>query len=462
MAPSVWDETKGRGMQDLTLVGVHDDGEHLVLSAADGTRYRVTIDEPLRAAVRRDRARLGQLQLAMDGRMSPREIQARIRAGQSAEAVAEASGLPVEQVRRFEGPVLAEREHVVDLARAVPLRRSAPAAAQPPRLDAVVAERLEQREVDPDTALWDAWRAEDGTWTIRVTFSAAGREREAHWTFLPQTRQLSPADDEARWLVDADPEEAAARRLTAVRGPVYDVVAQGTLRPASVVEDDPVEAASPASSAEPASATVDLLDTLRERRGRRMRAVTAEEDDVPDAVQTALDTLRAEESRDAAAPTEDDESTVPTPTPTPAPAAAPAGHGPRPGPRRGNGRRPVPDPIRGTHPAGRRLSTDAGERVVVLPDTDEASRSERPATPTSRTDVPRPTRAASPRAEGSAAGRGREQVPSGRSTAAGREPTPSPAPPSPAEPSPEQAAARKARRASVPSWDDIIFGARRE
>jgi Protein of unknown function (DUF3071) len=89
-------------MQDLTLVGVHDDGEHLVLTGPDGQKYRILVDDPLRAAVRRDRARLGQLQIELDGRLRPRDIQARIRAGQTAEEVAESSGLPVEHVRRYE------------------------------------------------------------------------------------------------------------------------------------------------------------------------------------------------------------------------------------------------------------------------------------------------------------------------------------------------------------------------
>src|SRR5512140_2836843 len=99
-------------MQDLKLVGVHDDGEHLVLSAPDGQKYLLAVDDPLRAAVRLDRARLGQLQIQTEGRLRPREIQARIRAGQTAEEVAEASGLTIEHIRRFEGPVLAEREFV--------------------------------------------------------------------------------------------------------------------------------------------------------------------------------------------------------------------------------------------------------------------------------------------------------------------------------------------------------------
>ena len=81
-------------MDDLTLVGVHEDGEHLLLVDGSGSRHRLKVDEALRAAVRRDRARLGQLQIEMENRLRPREIQARIRAGESAEEVAAAAGVP--------------------------------------------------------------------------------------------------------------------------------------------------------------------------------------------------------------------------------------------------------------------------------------------------------------------------------------------------------------------------------
>ncbi len=90
-------------MQDLRLIGVHEDGQHLLLADADGGRYRLPLDEPLRAAARRDRPRLGQLQIEMSGGMRPREVQALIRRGLSAEEVAERSGWPVEKVHRFEG-----------------------------------------------------------------------------------------------------------------------------------------------------------------------------------------------------------------------------------------------------------------------------------------------------------------------------------------------------------------------
>ena len=63
-------------MQDLRLIGVQDDGGHLILVSRDGDRYRLPLDEALRAAARRDRPRLGQLQIQIDGGLRPRDVQA--------------------------------------------------------------------------------------------------------------------------------------------------------------------------------------------------------------------------------------------------------------------------------------------------------------------------------------------------------------------------------------------------
>ncbi len=238
-------------MHDLQLVGVHDDGEHLVLSDGEGRRYTIAVDEALRAAVRRDRAHLGQLQIEIGGELRPREVQARIRAGATAEEVASASGWPLERIRRYEGPVLAEREHITQVARAIVLRRR---AGESPTLGAEVTRRLAGRGVDPETVSWDSWRPDQGPWTVAVSFSAGGRDRQARWHVDLSGRSVAPADDEARWLSEQTPEgegPLGGLRLAPVpSSTVYDVEADGGVEE---VSHDPL----------------DLMTAMRSRRRER-------------------------------------------------------------------------------------------------------------------------------------------------------------------------------------------------
>ena len=71
-------------MQDLRLVAANERGTHLVLRSPDGDKFVVPIDERLRAAIRGDKTLLSQLDNG-GGELRPREIQARIRSGESAE-----------------------------------------------------------------------------------------------------------------------------------------------------------------------------------------------------------------------------------------------------------------------------------------------------------------------------------------------------------------------------------------
>ncbi|GAA0411317.1 septation protein SepH [Streptomyces luteireticuli] len=186
-------------MPELRVVAVSNDGTRLVLKAADSTEYTLPIDERLRAAVRNDRARLGQIEIEVESHLRPRDIQARIRAGASAEEVAQLAGIPVERVRRFEGPVLAERAFMAERARKTPVRR--PGESTGPQLGEAVAERLLLRGAEKDTAQWDSWRRDDGTWEVLLVYRLAGEPRAASWTYDPPRRIVSALDDEARALI---------------------------------------------------------------------------------------------------------------------------------------------------------------------------------------------------------------------------------------------------------------------
>ncbi|MGY5031912.1 septation protein SepH [Streptomyces sp. 900116325] len=194
-------------MPELRVVAVSNDGTRLVLKAADSTEYTLPIDERLRAAVRNDRARLGQIEIEVESHLRPRDIQARIRAGASAEEVAQLAGIPVDRVRRFEGPVLAERAFMAERARKTPVRR--PGENTGPQLGEAVQERLLLRGADKETVQWDSWRRDDGTWEVLLVYRVAGEPHSASWTYDPPRRLVQAVDDEARSLIGETDDVAA-------------------------------------------------------------------------------------------------------------------------------------------------------------------------------------------------------------------------------------------------------------
>jgi hypothetical protein len=121
--------------------------------------------------------------------LSPKDIQARIRAGATVSEVADQTGAPVERIERFAGPPLADRAYAADQARAAAVR------GESGTLDAVVAAHVEARGFSLDSVRWDAWRREDGQWTI-IAFlpGAAGVDVVATWVFDPSARQVVAED----------------------------------------------------------------------------------------------------------------------------------------------------------------------------------------------------------------------------------------------------------------------------
>ncbi|MBB2743605.1 UNVERIFIED_ORG: hypothetical protein FHR35_003441 [Microbispora rosea subsp. rosea] len=191
-------------MQELRLVAVSEDGTYLVLATAGrGTRFTLPVDDRLRAAVRGNFSRLGQYEIEVESPLRPKEIQARIRAGETAEEIAATAGIPVERVRWFEGPVLQEREYMAQQAQRVSVRM--PGETTPgPTLGELVAERLTRRGVPADEIDWDSAKRDDNLWRVRLGFVWNGHTRHAEWLFDPRRRHITPNDDEAMRLSAAE------------------------------------------------------------------------------------------------------------------------------------------------------------------------------------------------------------------------------------------------------------------
>jgi hypothetical protein len=184
-------------MQELRFVAVSEDGRYAVLAIPGrSARFTLPIDERLRAVALGQTSRLAQYEIEVESPLRPKEIQARIRAGETVEEIADAAGISVERVRWFEAPILAERAYAADQAQLASVRRQGDATPGP-RLGEIVTERLKMFGADPEDAQWDAKKLGDGSWQVQLTFISGGRLHTAEWTFDPRRRHVLPADDNA-------------------------------------------------------------------------------------------------------------------------------------------------------------------------------------------------------------------------------------------------------------------------
>ena len=184
-------------MRALRLVALSDDGKSLVLSTdgPDGEeRFELPIDERVRAAARGD-ARLGAIE-DLGNTLPPRVIQARIRAGETPEQVALASGTRIDRIMRFAHPVLQERGRIAEqsLQARVRLSEGVPAGT----LEQFMGERLRLLGADLDVVRWDAARSADGTWTVSGAWSAGANSGVARWSFDIPAREVAPLDAATR------------------------------------------------------------------------------------------------------------------------------------------------------------------------------------------------------------------------------------------------------------------------
>src|SRR5580693_618045 len=192
---------EGTPMQELRFVAVSEDGSYAVLAVPGRSgRFILPIDERLRAVAQGQTTRLAQYEIEVESPLRPKEIQARIRAGETAEEIADAAGIPVERVRWFEGPVLAERAYIADQAQAASVRRAGDSGGPGPRLGDIVPERLTASGADPEDGQWDSRKRGDGSWQVTLTFPSGGRLHVAEWVFDSRRRHVMPDDDNAARL----------------------------------------------------------------------------------------------------------------------------------------------------------------------------------------------------------------------------------------------------------------------
>ncbi len=188
-------------MRPVRFVAISEDGQAFVLADEVGRLLALPIDDRVHAALTPDRGAgaAGVAHVAPgdpDASLSPRDIQARIRAGESADDVARIAGVPVDRVLRYAGPVLQERAMLAQHARRTRLKNSDKGAS----LAEVVDGRLAQHGVDAEKISWDAYRRDDGTWRIVATWPSGKATAQAIWELDKTRQQVTPHDDMAQYL----------------------------------------------------------------------------------------------------------------------------------------------------------------------------------------------------------------------------------------------------------------------
>ena len=189
-------------MTELRLDGKTDDGSHLSLVDTDGNNYSLRISDTLRATVNQPRLTSVPAIDAVET-ISVKEIQRRLRAGDSFEQIAREGQTTVDKVERFSGPILQERVYILDQAFAVVLRKES-ARDQETFQDVVIA-RLAPMGVDSDSLSWNTWRIDDGTWTIDLSYPNRDGHGSATWNFDLNRRSINATNENARWMLGQEP-----------------------------------------------------------------------------------------------------------------------------------------------------------------------------------------------------------------------------------------------------------------
>lgn len=178
-------------MQELKFVRLEDGA--LVVADDMGALSRVIVDDAMLSGIR---------QVGREGHHSkatPKEIQALIRSGKSAEDVAALTGAELADVERFETPVLAEREFILESALRVPAAGS-PSDSDHHATSFGAAIQAHLDGLSAENVTWFAWRDEAEGWLISCTFSSHDVNHLAVWSFDHRKHVLTPTNGDAKTL----------------------------------------------------------------------------------------------------------------------------------------------------------------------------------------------------------------------------------------------------------------------
>jgi len=213
-------------MRELRIIDV--DHSTLIVAHPDGEEFRVLIDGSAMTRLRGARTE------SVPARVSPKDVQSHIRAGLSAEEVSALTGASLDFIARFEGPVLAEREFIINSALAIETqaRVNLDTGDTSSAFGALITSRI--RELGATGERWASWKEADGTWVVKLEFEAATIGHDARWSFEPRKHALSPLNSDAATLSQkGDLTTGIIPRLRAVPGQTGDVTQDVTAGRAS-------------------------------------------------------------------------------------------------------------------------------------------------------------------------------------------------------------------------------------
>lgn len=253
----------------------------------------------------------------MDTPLSPRDIQTRIRTGESLADVVAGSGMDAERIERFAAPVLAEREHLALTALGSSVRRRGEASGHRP-LRSVVAERLLGQGVDADDVRWDAWKRDDNQWQLSADYELQGESRHAQFRFDPQGRFSVAEDDDARWLAGEAPSPVAASidrddELALVRATHEPSAADPQDEaddPQDEADEDEADEDGADSDGAGSAETQELVRAIAEELGAVLEVVPPVELSAEELAELAADDPESDEAGQDRAPTSGDEPTL--------------------------------------------------------------------------------------------------------------------------------------------------------
>ena len=239
-------------MSDLRLIGSEDG--YVLFESLDGTKHRALADDALKSAMRKASAQ------DTSSYVSPREIQERIRNGDSVAQICEDTSSPEDYVSKFAKPVIDELAHMIESAKAVRLIVPGDRFNDEGQIEfgELISTRLAQ--ANAGDVVWSVRRSGATTWDVTVGYTIGANSGLALWVFDPRKVLLTPENEAAAGLSTV---EGASGPITKVR-----VIADTPAAFRKIEASEPTKAKASLAETLPAEpiATIESLDDLRKKR----------------------------------------------------------------------------------------------------------------------------------------------------------------------------------------------------